>query len=148
MTGANEESEALSWRVRLSEREPRKALVVVAAAFVTLCAGAFWLRQPLVGVVGAVVVLGATAEFLVGASYRLDLSGATSACLLSVSTIEWKDVRRAIVELDGLRLSPLETPGRRESFRGVFLRYGAENREAVIGAARRWGGPNVRFHEH
>ena len=82
-----------------------------------------------------------------GATYTLDEKGATSRCGLSITSMEWSAVKRVVLSSDGVRLSPFENPGTWDAFRGVFLRYGAENREMVLKIVRELLPENVRLHE-
>lgn len=121
MSGDNE----YSWTVRLADRDRRK---LYGIALVALVAGAFgWLmlHHPLGLIVGVAMILGATAEFWMSAQYRLDETGATAKLGLSVTSIEWNAVKRVIECPDGVKLSPLDSDGRLSPFRGVFLRFDA-----------------------
>ncbi|MFI5385846.1 MAG: hypothetical protein ACHQ50_06965 [Fimbriimonadales bacterium] len=93
------------------------------------------------------MILAATAEFWLGTVYKLDEEGASSRTGLSVTRIPWKDVRRAVTSEIGIKLSPLEETTRLAAFRGVFLRFGREDRVRIERAVRTLGGNDVRFVE-
>lgn len=78
------------------------------------------------------MVLGATAEYWMGVTFRLDEKGASSKTGPSVTAMEWKDVRRVLVKGSEIRLSPLESPSTLDAFRGVGLVVRPDNREAVV----------------
>jgi len=110
--------------------------------------GAVVYGKPLLGAIGFAIILGSTMEFWLGTSYRLDAKGATSRTGLSVSSIEWGDVKRVVVERNSLKLSPLaDASSRLDNFRGVFLKVDDSNREQVLDAVRSFGGSNVRILE-
>jgi hypothetical protein len=115
---------ALTWRVHLAAADPRRARAV---ALIILLAGALagWVfRGPLPALGVAFALLNAVAEFLFPIQYRLSPERAEMRCFLTHRTIAWCDVRRVYRPPGGLKLSPLERPGRREPFRGLFLRLG------------------------
>lgn len=140
-------SHPMAWHVRLSDNEPWKVRIVFAVAVAVLLIGTIPFRSLLLGVAGSAMILAMTAEFWLGTSYRLDEEGATSRTGLSVARVLWKDVKRAVVTSVGIKLSPLEESTRLAPFRGVFLRYGKEDRVRIEQAVRRLGGNDVRFVE-
>jgi hypothetical protein len=149
MTGdsvAEAGAESFRWSVRLSDKAPAKRWVVLAAAALVGVFGLVLMRQPLLGLLGFAIILAATAEFWLGASYRIDGRGASSRTGLSVSSIDWQDVKRLDILSEGAKLSPLSAPSRLDEFRGVFLRFG-DQREQVLAALRTFGGEYVRLLE-
>lgn len=149
MAGAEveEKVESIVWRVRLSDNEPWKRWVIFAVALFAFVMGALVYRVPLLGFLGSAMILGATAEFWLGSSFRLDAEGASSRTGLSLTRVLWKDVKRAVITPVGIKLSPLEESTRLAPFRGVFLRYGGEDRVRIEAAVRRLGGNDVRYVE-
>jgi hypothetical protein len=146
-TGPEKLHESIAWRVRLSDSDPGKLwvlLLVVVGAFVV---GVFVVRRPLLGILGSAMILAATAEFWLGSAYKLDEEGASSRTGLSPTRILWKDVKRALITPVGIKLSPLEESTRLAPFRGVFLRFGTQDRVRIEQAVRRLGGKDVRFVE-
>jgi len=136
-------SDAFEWRVRLSDKAPEKRAGVFAAAALAAAVGWFVFRTPVMGGIGFAIILGSTAEYWLGSSFRLDERGASSRTGFSLASIEWANVKRLIREKQGIRLSPLETPGTMDAFRGVFLRYGEGNQKEIEGAVLRFGGTHT-----
>jgi hypothetical protein len=139
--------ESISWRVRLSDNEPWKRWVIFGVSILAFLFGTLVYRKPLLGIVGSVMILAATAEFWIGTVYNLDQEGASSRTGFSFTRILWKDVKRAVVTGVGIKLSPLEESTRLAPFRGVFLRFGREDRVRIEAAVRSLGGNDVRFVE-
>jgi len=139
--------EALTWKVRPGLEQPAKLSAIVIAALLAFTAGTFALHSPLLGIAGSVMILAATAEFWLGTAYAVDEEGASSRTGLSYSRILWKEVKRAVVTPIGIKLSPLEESTRLAPFRGVFLRFGKEDRVLIESAVRMLGGNDVRFVE-
>lgn len=139
--------ETIAWRVRLSDNEPWKRWVILAFAVGAFAVGILVYKRPLLGLIGSVMILAATAEFWLGTAYKLDSEGASSRTGLSYARILWKDVKRAVVTGAGIKLSPLEETTRMAPFRGVFLRFGREDRVRIEAAVRTLGGNDVRFVE-
>ncbi len=139
--------ESISWRVRLSDKAPRKLIVIGVSALLALGFGTILLGA-LIGGLGFAIILGSTAEFWWGTAYRIDAKGASSRTLASLSSISWEDVKRVVVTGEGIKLSPLaEGTSRMSVFRGVFLRYGLEGRTDVEAAVRRLCKDDVRYVE-
>lgn len=128
----NEEAETLSWSVRLADERPGRVPAIFVVALLAFVLGAVGLRQPLLGLLGAMMVLGATAEYWLGSRFTLDALGATAKTGLSMTTMEWTDVRRVLAKGREVRLSPLESPSRLDAFRGVALITTEENRNRVM----------------
>jgi hypothetical protein len=125
----------LTWSVHLAAAAPRRAATV---GLVILLSGALagWLFQgPLPALGVAFALLNAVAEFLFPITYRLSPHGAEMRCFLTRRAIAWSDVRRVYHLPDGLKLSPLERPGRREPFRGLLLRL-VDNEAQVMDSVR------------
>jgi len=143
---AQEMPESISWRVRLSDKAPKKLYVLAFCALLALVIGTISFGL-LLGALGFAIILGSTAEFWWGTAYRLDPKGASARNVASVTAIAWDDVKRVVFAGDGVKLSPLAEPGRMGPFRGVYLRYGALGRERIESAVRRVCKDDVRFVE-
>jgi hypothetical protein len=87
------------------------------------------------GLAGTVLVLAATAEFLLPSEFEVAASSARARSGLSRSEIEWSEVRRIATDGRGLLLTPLPRASRLDRFRGVYLRFDG-NEEAVRQAVR------------
>jgi hypothetical protein len=124
--------EAFSWSVRLSDKAPEKRYGVLAAAILAGLIGVFVVGRPLLGLVGFAIILASTAEFWLGVNYRLTPQGASARCGLSLTAMDWEDVKRVLVDDEVVKLSPLAGDGRMDAFRGVSLRTLPENREQVL----------------
>jgi hypothetical protein len=127
---------ALAWHV-LPARAPARTVALVAAYAVAFALGALLLRSPWAGIVGLLLVFGATAEYWLGERYRVDPQGARRRVGLSTSEIAWSEVVYAGGTEEAVLLSPLKG-GTRSQFRGVWLRTmsDADHRESVLGYVR------------
>ena len=81
-------------------------------------------------------ILGSTTEFWLPIRYVMDQKGASLRCGISVSAIEWADVKRVLIEERAVKLSPLEGDSRLDPFRGIVLRYG-EQKDVVVDYIKR-----------
>jgi hypothetical protein len=138
---APEEEVVLAWRVHLARRRPLHALIVVVVILAVMgWAGVVFsfdkdgkLRPSIMpALVFGLILAGALSELLFPISYRLTGKGAYRRNFLSATQIEWRSVRKCYLAADGVKLSPLPRPTRLEAFRGVFLRFGDDNREEII----------------
>ncbi|HVT14238.1 MAG TPA: hypothetical protein VHE55_18390 [Fimbriimonadaceae bacterium] len=116
-------------------------------AVLVLLIGAVVMHSVLLGLAGSAMILAATAEFWLGTVYKLDQEGASSRTGLSYSRVLWKDVKRIVTTPIGIKLSPLEESTRLAPFRGIFLRFGDEDRVRIEQVVRSLGGNDVRFME-
>ena len=135
--------DSLSWSVRLSDGAPGKLVGIWAAALAAGVAGWMLFDNLWFALIGFAIILAATAEFWLGVRYRLDANGASSRCGLSVNSVAWQDVRRATVNGNTIRLTPLAEAGRLDPFRGVVLRVGGEMHAQVVEEIRRRTGIDV-----
>lgn len=124
--------ESLTWTVRLADENPGRVAGVFAFAILAFLLGAAAFRQPLLGLLGAAMILGATADHWLGSRFALDAKGASAKTGPSLTAMEWGEVRRVIERGREIRLSPLESPSKLDEFRGVGLLTTAENREKVL----------------
>ncbi len=133
-----QQDETLSWSVHLLRRQPksapRLALALVGVFVLALCFfHSLWLA-----LLPAAAVLLSLSEYVFPVRYTLTAQSATTRHGLTSLEIRWADVRHAYLTDEGVKLSPLRAKGSRfEPLRGVYLRFGDFNREAVIAAVRR-----------
>ena len=137
-------NDAFRWNVRPSDKEPTKKWGVILVALIAFGLGLLVFKTLVFAVLGAAIILISTAEFWLGTSYKLDPKGASARTGASMTGLEWPDVKRAVAEKDGIKLSPLGTSSRLEAFRGVFLKYG-DHKEQVTDMVRRWLPENAEF---
>ncbi|HZO90708.1 MAG TPA: hypothetical protein VFB38_20435 [Chthonomonadaceae bacterium] len=132
----------LTWRVHLLRREPHKlpgllAVLIIAVVCVWLMFG-----QALTALVAALLLLGASSDFLLPITYRITEEGVFADGLTSRLALRWKETRRCLREPLGVTLSPLSKPSRLDAFRGVTLRFAPEgepgDRESVLAAIARF----------
>ena len=122
----------LGWTVRLSDEAPRRRTTIFLVALAAAALGWFGFGHPFWGILGFAMILGSTAEHWLGSRFRLDARGASARTGPSVSAMEWKDVRRVLVNGREVRLSPLERASTLDAFRGVGLVTTRENHDAVL----------------
>lgn len=129
----------LRWRVRLGEGSPHKILAIFGVGILAFLIGTILFKNVLVGLIGFAIIIGSTAEYWLGSSFSIDEKGATARTGFSLSGIEWADVKRVLHDPGGIKLSPLSKPGTMEAFRGVYLRYGKDNRDGIERAILTFG---------
>lgn len=132
----SEDAETLTWTVRLSDERPGRVAMVFGVAVLAFAMGAFVFRQPLLGLLGAAMVLGATADYWLGSRFSLDAKGASARTGPSITAMEWGEVKRVLDRGREVRLSPLERASRLDEFRGVGLLTTADNKERVLAFVR------------
>lgn len=137
----------LTWTIRLHEKEPGKRYAVFFFAFAAAAVGLLVFQSAIFAVIGLVAILASTAEFWMPLRYRLDEKGASVRSGISVTAIEWADVKRVVMAKEGWKLSPLGNEGRLSPFRGVYLRFGEEP-EAVRAYVSLHVDQHARFVEH
>jgi hypothetical protein len=126
------EATLLRWRVHRLRESPRGALLVLAGTAGVLLAGNLLSLHPITLLVGMAALMVSLSDYLLPVTYRLTEKGAHADVGLNRLFIAWKDVKRATHGNEGIFLSPFPQPSRRDGFRGVRLRYGMDNRDAVL----------------
>jgi len=116
--------------------------VVIAIACLAGLVGLFLFKGPIMAAVGFGVVMLSAAEVFLPLRYRIDEKGVSARCGVSETAIAWADVKRAWMNNEGIKLSPLETASNMDAFRGVYLRFG-DNRDPVLDMVRRYWGKDV-----
>lgn len=132
------QEDPLSWTVHLlrqqPHRAPRLALALLGVFILSLCL----FHSFCLALLPTTAVLFSQSEFAFPIRYTLTTQSATARHGLTSLEIRWQDVRHAYLTDEGVKLSPLRAGNSRfESLRGVYLRFDATNREAVIAAIRR-----------
>ncbi len=80
----------------------------------------------------------AVSEYLLPIYYRLTDNEVQARCGLTLLEMPWRDVRHVYLTDDALKISPLKAKNSRfEAWRGIWLRFGSEDREHVIDTVRR-----------
>ena len=129
----------LVWQVRLWNKEPKKLLGILCACCCASLAGWLIFSQVAYALLGFAIIAAATAEFWLPQRYKVDVTGVSAKCGLSVTAIAWDEVKRVIPDPNGVKLTPLTTDGKLAPFRGVYLRFGEEREEVMQLIEQRWG---------
>jgi hypothetical protein len=124
--------ESLDWAVRPLKDSPKKLALVLGAACLAFALGLLFFNRLLMGVLGFAMILGSTMDHWLGASFHLDADRARSRVGASVTEMRWADVKRVVVGVRTVRLSPLVAQSRLEPFRGVLLKTEAGNHSEVL----------------
>jgi hypothetical protein len=115
-----------AWAIR-DARSPLRVIVAVVVA-VLCCAGAFAMMADFEGgwvtaALMSVLLFASLEDVIVPVRFRITADGAYSSGLIRHHGIRWRNVRKAWVDADGIKLSPLSARSRLETFRGVYLRF-------------------------
>ena len=123
--------EPLEWSVHLGKENRSKQWIVAMGAGVAFLFGTI-LFHPLVGFLGAGIVVASTTEMFLPIQYRLDETGASSKCGFNRTFIYWSDVKRIEEGETAINLSPLRKTSRLDAFRGVYLRLRGNRDEVLV----------------
>jgi hypothetical protein len=126
----------LTWEVHLLRLNPAKMLVVAPVVAVSTLVAYVLTHSVLLPVATLFLFVSALAEYLFPVRYELTMRSASVYSLFKRATIEWTKVKKCYLDEYGIKLSPLSVPGRLESYRGLYLRFG-DNRDEVISTVRR-----------
>jgi hypothetical protein len=122
---AEGETVLMEWTVHLLRRDPARARIVLLAMGLASALGIWLFRSPLFAVLGPLLLLSATAEYLLPIRYRLTDRRACVAYGAARLEIGWDRVKRRDTGPSAVKLSPFTAPNRLDNFRGVVLRFGA-----------------------
>lgn len=126
-----ESDEGLVWTVHLARHEPGKFAVCLLACFIAAVIGYAVFKNPFPVIITLAVLMAAISDFLLPVTYRLSPVGASSTSMLFRRSLRWEEIKACYVDESGIKLSPIGYPTRRETFHGVYLRFG-DMREEVI----------------
>lgn len=125
--------------MHLSAGQPKRQAQIGLVLLAVFVLGIALFRSFWLGLLPMLALLFSLSEYVFPIRYTLTAQSATARCGLSLLEIRWTDVRHAYLAEDGIKLSPLPAKNSRfESLRGVFLRFGGDNRDAVSSAVRQF----------
>jgi hypothetical protein len=128
----------LRWSVHLMKARPDATWRIVLCAVLVAIVATVIFRSLLLGLVPAAAIVLTLSEFLFPIHYSLTQKGVVLRNGLTWLEMPWTDVRHAYLAEDGVKLSPLRKKNARlEPLRGIFVRFGDQDREAVLDAVRR-----------
>ena len=120
----------LSWKVHLARQYPARTIVCIAFIAVAVTAGYFTVGPYVAALIGAALIA-SFSDFLFPVRYVIATDRVSCRMLFKSAQIKWADVKRCYVDDQGVKLSPLDRVSRLEAFRGVYLRFGANEREVI-----------------
>jgi hypothetical protein len=112
----------LEWTYSSPRASLYRKIVALGVAIVASLWATYLLRAWFSGFLGFFLVFGFVSDLFFVTRFKLDAVGAHSRSFLSASTLEWKNVRRVVVEGDQILLSPLARASVLDAFRGVTLK--------------------------
>jgi hypothetical protein len=133
------------WTFHADQRKRSQVIAVILAASLLSVITGTMLRFPLLGILGAGLIFASTLEAFTGCRFRLDAKQASRRVGLSVSALQWSQVKRIVGSEDGILLSPLPEPSALDAFRGVFLVMPYHMRTSVEDFIRGQVSSDVRF---
>lgn len=107
-------------------------MVALAALGATAAAIYFVWQNPLLAVVGALVLLASLHGHFLPRRYELDEEGVTVSVMGWNKRRRWDHFHSYYADRLGVMLTTFSYPSRLDSFRGVNLRFGRANREDII----------------
>jgi hypothetical protein len=143
--GPDASLEKLRWSVRLLEHRNRFIVVIGLVAVGSGVLGGIIFHSPSMSLLGFAMILASTADYWLGSKYLVDSIGVHARVGLSLTSMEWKDVKRVIIEASAVKLSPLQEGNPMDPFRGVVLRTNPEVRPSVLSLVRRYSPGEAEF---
>src|SRR5580704_1332268 len=103
----SERTDSVTWSVRPLKDRPGRTVAIFAVGLAAGAIGIFLFRNVLLSALGIAMILGSTAEYWLGTSYKLDSRHAQAKVGFSVAAMEWQEVKRVTESGSALKLSPL-----------------------------------------
>jgi hypothetical protein len=122
-TAQRDETVLLEWTVHLLRQNPRHGWIIAGAMLTAALLGFILFFSALLAGVGALLVLFASAEYLLPIRYRLTTERASVSYGLAQLEMRWSGVKRILEGPDAFRLSPFAKESRLDAMRGVTLRW-------------------------
>lgn len=133
-----------------ARRQPLKAALAVAVSIGMALTVASWAGLWLAGL-SFIVVIASVHGFLFPVWYRVTDEAIVIQTFFGRQQRPWSTLRRADPGRNGVHLSPFSTPSWLDGTRGIYVRYGDDNRDEVVAAikgmieaAHEKGAPAVR----
>lgn len=126
----------LTWKVHLLREDTRKVCLIVPVVLAGLVVSYALSHSLIFPAIALLIFASALSEYLFPVRYEITDREATARGLVGRTTIRWDRVKKYYLDDRGIKLSPLPTQGRLETYRGVYLRFGG-NRDEVIEVVRR-----------
>ena len=131
-----EETVLLEWTMHLLREDPKRAWVIVGAMLLAAAIGFLFFFSFLFAALGALLVLTASAEFLLPIRYRLTTERAMASYGLAQLDLRWSKCKRILEGPGAFRLSPFAKESRLDGIRGITLRWAQDeepaSRDAVL----------------
>jgi len=128
----DEEEIRFEWTSHPAKQRP-VAAIVVAVFILIVGAGVYsWTFSPLFTAFGIIVLAGSLAGFYFPTTYRFYDSRIDVKYTVTTVKKEWHMFRTYWPDKNGVLLSPFPHRSRLENFRGLYLRYGQADREAIL----------------
>ena len=131
MNTGEKEKILMAWSIWLIRRQPRRAMLAIAAVFFASLVVMLSSRNPLLAGVAVLLLLSAISEYLFPLHYRLTEQGIHMRNFLTFRYLPWKQVRYCYKGPQGIKLSPLPHSSWRDAFRGIHLWVEGEEQERV-----------------
>jgi len=119
--GERPEPAPLTWRWNPWREVPGRAALAALGTLAASAVTALVTRSALLWAPLALAVAGALAPLLVPQRCRVDHAGVRVRGAFGWEARPWSDIRRAVASTRGLWVSPLAKPGRRDTFRALYL---------------------------
>lgn len=130
--GAEEEGPALEWRAWPLRQYPGRSALALGVVAATGVAVGWVTHNVAFGVVAGVILLFSLQAHFLPRRYRLDDGGVTVDAAGRKRTRRWDSFHSYYDDKLGIMLSTFSYPSRLDSFRGLNLRYGPDNRDGVL----------------
>ena len=138
------ETDQLQWICHPIIQEPiwkSGALVLIVIGIGLLVSLSF--RETMYGIFSSMLLATSQSRYFFPTRYMVDGTGVTVSHLASRKTFEWHQLKRFIVTVDGVFLSPFSSPHRLDAFRGIHLRCIGNRDEVADAIERQIGGQQI-----
>lgn len=122
----------LSWTAHPAARRPKDAMLaafVITLAMYAVLAGS---QSAWLAVLAGVVLVAASAPFLLRTHYRLDAEGVSERRGFVTRARKWSELRRVIVGRDAALVSPYAHARWLDRYRGITIYFDGGDRAAVV----------------
>lgn len=121
----------LEWTLHPAKDRPLHAAVVAGIILLAVWAVVFVWNTLLLGLVGALLLLGATGRFFFATRYRLTADAVEVFFLGTRQRRPWSQLRRARRAKDGVLLTPFARKSALDGPRGLFIAFGPHEDEVL-----------------
>ena len=122
---------SISWKSHPAKESPWKTLVALLVILASGVVATTFMNSAGFGALASIIMFFSLSKFFFPTTYTLNSNGVTVKTTTQTFTREWGRFNSFYADRYGVLLSPFARPSRLESFRGLYITFGANRNDVV-----------------